>query len=250
MIISTKKLNQLFISALFSGCFLAAYAAQYLQADESQQLNAIVSTKAMTRISIEGGRIINARFLDGELDLQKDEITGQVYIKPIGNKKKINLFVTSDSNRTYLVVLNTSGVQADSIIIQEKTAQINQLKSIEQQQARMPQPISSKQDAYARSIKAFLIAIANNNTTGFGAQITPSYAEVPLWKEVLFIRKNRYSGADLFAESFTLTNITKEPIVLAEQEFYKPRVLAVAIRKLQLAPGEQTEVFIVQSGGN
>ena len=34
-------------------------------------------------------------------------------------------------------------------------------------------------------------------------------------------------------------------MVLAEQEFYKRNVIAVAIRQLELQPGEQTDVFVV-----
>lgn len=231
---------------LFSG---SVYATQYVQADEARQLDAVISPAAMTRISIEGGRIINVRFLDGELDLQKDEIAGQVYVKPTTSQKKVNLFVTGDSNKTYLLGLLTTGKQADSIVIQERTAQDNQQRQIEHMQARIPRSVSNREDSYTRSIKAFLIAIANNNTSGFGVQVTPSYAEVPLWKEVLFIRKNRYSAADLYAESYVLTNVSKQPLVLSEQEFFKPGVLAVAIRKLTLNPGQQTEVYIVTSGG-
>ena len=243
------KMNKVFVVLVSLFLPLTGFAAQYLQADESRPLNATVSSNAMTRISIEGTRIINARYLDGELEVQKDEVTGQVYVKPTTSKKTVNLFVTSDSNKTYLLSLSTTGKQADSIVIQERSAQIDQLRQIEQAQARIPQAVSTKQDSYTRSIKGFLIAIANNNTAGFGVQVTPSYAEVPLWKEVLFIRKNRYAAADLFAESYTITNVTRQQIVLVEQEFYKPKVLAVAIRKLVLNPGEQTDVYVVSSSG-
>ncbi len=240
------KLLTLGLSLMLTG---TAYAEQQLPADESRQLEAVISSTALTRISIEGGRIVNVRFLDGELDLQKDEISGQVYVKPMTKKAKITLFVTGDSNKTYLLGLKPTGKQADSIVIQERSAQTNQLRQVEQMQARIPQSVSTREDSYTRSIKAFLIAIANNNTSGFGVQVTPSYAEVPLWKEVLFIRKNRYSAADLYGESYTLTNVTRQPLVLSEQEFFKARVLAVAIRKLVLNPGEQTEVYVVNSGG-
>ena len=248
-IMNTLK-HPLLAAALLALSINTALATQYLQADESKPLTAVVSSRSMTRVSVEGGRIINARFLDGELDLQKDEISGQVYVKPISKTKKISLFVTSDSSKTYLILLSPTGSDADSIVIQERTAQTNQLQQMQRQQASIPQAVSNKEDSYTRSVKAFMIAMANNNTAGFGVQRSPSHAEVPLWKEVLFIRKNRYSGSDLYGESYTLTNITKEQIVLAEQEFFKAKVLAVAVRKLLLNPGEQTEVFIITSGGS
>ena len=234
---------------LITAFSINVFAAQFLEADENRPLQATISSNAMSRISIEGGTVINVGYLEEELELEWDKVAGQIYVTPVTGKKNINLFVTSSSNKTYLLNLNTTGKMADSIVIREKSAQIEQLQKFQQTQARIPQAVSNKQDNYIRSIKAFLIAIANNNTAGFGVQVTPSYAEVPLWKEVLFIRKNRYAAADLYAESYTITNITKQPIVLAEQEFYKARVLAVAIRKQQLAPGEQTEVFIISSNG-
>lgn len=223
---------------------LMAQASINLPANDATPLSADVSSKEMTRLTIEGGRVVNVRYLDGELDLQKDDDAGQVYIRPISAKKKINIFVTADSGKTYLVVLNPVNRQADSIVIQEKAAAMQQLNQFQQQTARQ-QPYLTQGDTFTRAIKAFLIGLANQKTDALDIESRPSYQEVPLWQEALFVRTRTFSSADLSGEAYQLTNVSRTAMTLQEAEFYKKGVLAVAIRQHTLSPGESTEVFVV-----
>lgn len=223
---------------------LVAQASIYLPANDAAALSADVSSKEMTRLSIEGGRVVNVRYLDGELDLQKDDDAGQVYIRPISAKKKLNIFVTADSGKTYLVVLNPVNRQADSIVIQERAAALAQLNQMQQPTFRQ-QPYLTQGDTFIRAIKAFVIGIANQKTDALDIETRPSYQEVPLWQEALFVRTKTFSSADLSGEAYQLTNVSRTAMTLVEAEFYKKGVLAVAIRQHTLSPGESTEVFVV-----
>lgn len=223
---------------------LMAQANINLPANDSTALSADVSSKEMTRLSIEGGRVVNVRYLDGELDLQKDDDAGQVYIRPINGKKKINIFVTADSGKTYLVVLNPVNRQADSIVIQERAAALAQLNQM-QQQPTSRQPYLTQGDPFTRAIKAFVIGMANQKTDALDIETRPSYQEIPLWQEALFVRTKTFTSADLSGEAYQLTNVSRNAMTLQEAEFYKKGVLAVAIRQHILSPGESTEVFVV-----
>lgn len=241
------QIHQLFrpIVALAIFAVANAQAIVYLPANEAAALGAEVSSKEMSRLSIEGGRVVNVRFLDGELDLQKDDEAGQVYIRPTSPKKKINIFVTGDSGKTYLVVLTPMTKAADSIVIQERAAALQQLNQFQQEPMSRQQPYLTQSDSYVRAIKAFMIGIANQNTSALDIEAKSAYQEVPLWNEVLFVRTKTYSSADLSGEAFQLTNVSRNAMTVQEAEFFKRGVLAVAIRKHNLMPGESTDVFVV-----
>jgi conjugal transfer pilus assembly protein TraK len=60
-----------------------------------------------------------------------------------------------------------------------------------------------------------------------------------------------YEGRELVGEKYLLTNVGNEPMVLAEQEFEREdgHVLAVALERHQLRPGDSTAVYIIRTGG-
>ena len=57
-------------------------------------------------------------------------------------------------------------------------------------------------------------------------------------------------GQGLAGEKYLLTNVSKEPLVLSEEEFDRKRgdVVAVSIETHNLAPGESTNVFVIRDG--
>jgi len=50
----------------------------------------------------------------------------------------------------------------------------------------------------------------------------------------------------MIGERYRLFNVSDKPMRVAEQEFYKKGVLAVAVRDLNLDPGRSTVVFVVK----
>ena len=242
------------IAVLFSalmGSMGSVYAVQNLVADEGKSLSATISSKEMTRISIEGGRILSVRKSAGELEMEKDEESGQVFIKPLV-KKEVNLFVTSESGKTYLLLLTPSAINADSVVIQERTALIKAEANL-LAQAQKNNPIAKKpaylaqdihSDAYVRSIKQLFLVMASG-VEDQSVEVTPAYEEVPLWKEVVFVKEADYSNNSLLGEKYHIVNASAEQMVLEEQEFFRKNVVAVSLRKSVLQMGEGTDVYII-----
>ena len=218
-------------------------AVEYVDAIENIPKSVEISSKELTRISIENGGIINVKYVEGEIDYQTQN-GGQMYLRPLV-KKPINIFITSNNNRSYLLSLKPSSKKgADSIIIREgaklQAEQFeNQKKLLEEE--RVLQRNSSN---YTAAVQEFISSMASNNDIN-DISCSPAGDEVPLWNEALLIRKERCSTSNLQGQIFSVTNVSKSVMVLAEQEFYKRNVIAVAIRQLELQPGEQTDVFVV-----
>jgi len=72
-----------------------------------------------------------------------------------------------------------------------------------------------------------------------------------LWQEADFKLVRQVEGRDLLGEEYVLTNVSGKPMVLAEQEFDREEgdVVAVAIERHNLQPGESTPVYVIRTNG-
>lgn len=221
-------------------------AAQIVAADEKTPQRAKISKKAMTRISIDGANIVNSKFIDGELEIDNDAQRGQIFVRALTNKPA-SLFVTNEYGQTFLLILSPNNTEADSIVINLEAklkADADSLRSTEQNKLM---PVSKNAGTYQRAIKQMMVAMVNGTTDSIGIRVTPVYETIPLWQETLFVRQIHYKAADMVADSYSITNVSHEQIVLREQEFYRDGVYAVLIRKHSLAPGEVTEIYVINS---
>ncbi len=73
---------------------------------------------------------------------------------------------------------------------------------------------------------------------------------VPLWKETTLRLDREYRGGTLSGAIYTLTNVSDAELVMEEQEFYRPGVLAVAIERTVLAPGTSSRIYVISEEGS
>lgn len=238
-----KIKSSLLIIAIFAVMSQITNAAEFVDANENIPKSVTISSKELTRISIEGGSISNVKYMDSELDIQSENSNGQLYLRPIVSKP-ISLFITSERGRNYLLTLKPSKTKpADSIIIREGST-LDEIAERRNAQLKMEQERISRNDAvYSSAVQQFVQSMTASQSDNISC--TPAGEEVPLWNEAMMIRKERCSTENLQGQVFTLTNVSNQQMVLAEQEFYKRNVIAVAIRQMVLMPGEQTDIYIV-----
>ena len=74
---------------------------------------------------------------------------------------------------------------------------------------------------------------------------------VQLWAEARFTLTRLFEGRGLVGERYLLTNVSEQPMVLAEAEFDRAdgQVLAVAIETHNLRPADSTSVYVIRLGG-
>lgn len=222
---------------------LGAYAEQVLNADERTPQKAQISRHSLSRVSIDGGRIANVKWIDEELEIEKDAEAGQIYVRALTGKPA-SLFVTSDEGKTYLLVLAPTAKQSDSIVINYRSQQ----ESLTRQASGTSrvQALSTNSGSYVRAIKQLMVGMINGHAGSLGTQMSNQYETIPLWNEVLFVKKSQYLAADMVGESYTLTNVSSSVLTIREQEFFKKGVLAVTVIKQSLQPGESTDVYVAK----
>jgi conjugal transfer pilus assembly protein TraK len=209
---------------------LPAHALQVVEGVEGRTHFVNVSSRDANRIAIEGGRILRLYGGEGQLAAQPDEHLGQVLLRPAGDDP-VSLFVVSESGRTYTLVLRPQDIPAENIVIREARA--------------LPPARLEKADAFHRAIKGMLRALAGKDAES-GLEVRKTWDEVRLWAGTRLVLTETHSGAALAGEKYRLFNLSGQPLRVAEPEFYKTGVLAVAVAAHEIPPGGSTEVYVVK----
>jgi conjugal transfer pilus assembly protein TraK len=245
----------------------AALALQRVEARDGVSVEAAIALKEPTRIKIDGGAISDvfgniystncgtasgvamlpngqaapAVNPTGEIVLECDKDRGEIYVKPVAaGAKPINLFVSS-SKATYTLVLKRVDMPADTIVIVDR--------SLRQPLAANAGPVAGHAANHERSLKALLFAMAGEEAPS-ELRVEEVSRPVQLWAEARFTLTRTYEGRGFTGEKYLLTNVSKEPMVLSEEEFDRDDgdVVAVSIEIHNLAPGESTNVFVIRDG--
>jgi conjugal transfer pilus assembly protein TraK len=213
----------------------SAFAVQNIDGADIDRKEAVISLREPTRLAIEHGRIREVISVRGEIDKLTDEVAGQVFLTlPTDTAKPINIFVTDENNVTYSLMLVPQDVPAETIILRTSV--------------RMRETGgSNKAPSYQRAVKNLILTMADSDNKQGGQQIN---TVIPLWENVRLVLDRRYNQSGLIGERYLLVNLSNEEIVIAEQEFYRRGVLAVAVEYHNLAPAQSTTIFVVRQRGD
>ncbi len=249
-----------------------AYALQIVEARDGVAAEATLSMKEPTRIRIEGSPITDvfgnihsysnncqaptavpanatqspmASNPAGEIVVECDREKGEIYIRPVGTGgKPINLFISSATS-TYTLLLRRADVPADTIVVRDKTPR----QALSDSAAPTRSNASGRSPNHIRALKALLVAMATDRVpTDF--RVEEVNRPVQLWEEAKFNLMRAYEGRGLIGEKYLLTNVSDQPMVLAEQEFDREdgHITAVAIENHNLRAGESTSVYVIRLG--
>lgn len=202
---------------------------------DGDTLHAKISMYDKTRVSIANGFLKNIIATDGDLVIEPDKDTGQVFIQPRrGETRTISTFMIDGKGTTFTVLLTPVDMPSDAILI----------KNLDAVSASAIQ--HAKSSDYERGLKNFALTMMRKSTDVAGIDIEPVMQFVPLWNEVLFVKKMTYRSPSYLGERYSLTNKTSSEMVLTEQEFFRDDVLGVVVEKHTLAPGESTDVLTIR----
>ena len=214
-----------------------AAALQVIDAVEGQTVLAKISARELTRIAVDRARVRAVTGLEGQLLVEKDDHTGAIFVRPVDPARPVNLFISTDAGRTYALVLQPVDMPADTIVLRDRSTRPAEHASA-----------LERSGSHEKLIKSMILALANGDLAT-ELELREAGREIALWREARFFHERSYVGRTVIGDRYRLTNISAAPMRLAEAELYKPGVLAVAIERLTLAPGETTNVFIVRERG-
>lgn len=211
-----------------------AKAVQIVEGGDGSTVYAKLSKKEMTRLAVDHGRVASLRVREGELGIDADEETGQVFLTvPDGASKPINGFLTTDAGNTYTLVLQIIDAPADSIIVKQPRQRSALARN------------DFKSGTYDKAIKR-LISVMAGDELPEDIEVTQVGRKLDLWQEASMLLETRYSSGDMVGERYVVANVSQAPMVLDEREFYRQGVHVIALDQLNLAPEASTRLYIIR----
>lgn len=235
----TAVKSLLLSAAAMAALSTPAHALQVLDGQEGRKHVVRIPSRELTRIGIENGRLQSFRYKVDELEVQQDKEAGAVFIQPRVSDKQISVFVISASGATHELILQpVDTLPLESIVIRDP---IGKRIASPRTERNIVEKASSLDQAVTRLVRVMA-----------GAEVDPGEfrterlnVPVALWSESQFVLRERTAARGLLGETFVLTNISTRVLRLAEQEFFKSGVIAVAVEQHILRPGETTSVYVV-----
>lgn len=238
--IPSRTKSSLIASMILALCAMASqntYAIQIKDVGDGATVYARISAKELTRLAVTPGRVASLRVKQGELLIDPDEDTGQVFLSvPVGSKKPINGFLTTDNGNTYTLILEITDAPADSIIINQPNAR----SSLESNRRS-----EGKTTPYEKQAKR-LVTLMVNDEHPADSTIRKVGQKMDLWREASMTLDTLYFIGNLVGERYLVTNTSPNDMVLDEREFYRKGVSVIALDQHTLAPGTATQLYVVR----
>jgi type-F conjugative transfer system secretin TraK len=214
-----------------------SYAKEIYEANNGDTISATISSTNLTRIEIEGQKIIKD-FSSADVSKKITKPLGQVYLIP-NTKTTFNLYIVSDSGNTYNLRLTPSkNALGDSIVIKPAASGLNKHADIK---------FSSQ--SYIRNINYLMETMYLNKSDG-GYNLTTVNQAIITYSGLDSVLLASYTNDSMTGQVLLLKNTSKSKILLTEAQFYSDHTLAVAIEDPELGVNQFTRVFIVKEANN
>ncbi|HHC71855.1 MAG TPA: hypothetical protein ENK54_03080 [Thiotrichales bacterium] len=218
-----------------------ATASQRIRLDGEGTPTARIAAGEPSILSVEGGRITKVWVSAAKATVKADEDSGQVILQPVGLGKTqpFSVIVKDDHGRVHTVVLRPARIPGETIVLVPRRQR--------DMRARRRAIDWEASQPYERTLVELIRRMALGRLPE-GYEAVPMRRAVPLWEESEMHLVTRYLGGYLSGEVYRLRNVSEAEMRLAEREFYREGVLAVAITRPVLQPGEETEIYLVVEG--
>ena len=219
----------------------AVHAAIVRPIDEMKVIEVPLSQQGLTRIKVQGDRILHVFGNAGEYVLETDEDQGQVFIRPTpvegASVKAINLTLTTEGGYTQDLYLIPKDQAPEALILKIDTEIAQEIEK----EKRASAPL------FREDIEALIQACREGH-------IPLGYKEMPISLATLhepYSLVRELQGERLRGLTFRIQNETQTPQILSEPDLAKAlpfklnRIIALLISKKTLTPGEGTDVYVV-----
>lgn len=232
----SKKLVNILFPVLLTLLPVTVSAAQNKTAEDGDEITADISRSDINRIKLIGDRIRSVKANNGELELSQDDKLGEIYVRPtnLAEKKPINLFVMTEQNFTYKLLLFPKSIPSEQILIHNELVVNNTDLDVSK----------NTRSGYQQQIIALMKAMHHHKKIN-GYEIKVAKKKIDLGNNLEIKRISTYRNANFFGEIYLVKNDGDQIVNLEENVFYRNGVRAVKIENPNLLPGDVTEILIV-----
>lgn len=229
------KNKRKFLIVLLTALASSSFAKDVFEANNGDTIAATISSSNLTRIEIEGEKIIKD-YSSADISKKITKPLGQVYLIP-NSMQTFNIYVVSENGNTYNLKLTPSKkAHGDSILI----------KPIRTHTAKNT-TIPFANQSYVRNLNYLMeVMYLNRDDTRFMSSTLNQ--PVVTYNGLDSVLLKTYSDGAISGQVLLLKNVSKNKIQLSEAQFFSDHTLAIGIENPELAVNDFTRVFIIKEG--
>lgn len=222
---------------LLSTLAISAQAISIFEANNGDTISANISEKDLTRIEIEGQKIIKD-YSSADVSKKITKPLGQIYLVP-NSSATFSLFIVSDTGNTYNLKLTPSKrAHGDSILIKPKFSAGARTK--------VANSLQFTSNSYIRNINYLMEVMYLDKDDDDQYSATGIVKPIATYKGLDSVMLKSYTNDSLLGYVILVKNTSKTKILLTEAQFYSLHTLAVAIDNPELAVNGFSRIFIIQ----
>ncbi len=230
-------MRKLLLTLLSTVAISSAQAISIFEANNGDTISANISEKDLTRIEIEGQKIIKD-YSSADVSKKITKPLGQIYLVP-NSPATFSLFIVSDTGNTYNLKLTPSKhAHGDSILIKPKITAGAKTK--------VTSNLQFTSNSYIRNINYLMEIMYLDKDDDGQYSATGIVKPIATYKGLDSVMLKSYTNDSLTGYVILVKNTSKAKILLSEAQFYSPHTLAVAIDNSELAVNGFSRIFIIQ----
>lgn len=257
------------LMALISIVSLPLFASIQLTSDPNKRISVQISSDSMNRIAFAHDRISQVFGDEEAYTLQTDETRGQIFLKPseANAEKPISITLTTENNVVQDVELIPQKIATRTIILKNDVRGHTPTSHGKPHSHGLTAPSGylgahSFNPHYSPEFSTFNHTRGENDHVSrlvrvlkyVTSQDIPSTVKEGEKPAELTISSLTAEGVGVMiyhgfhVSLYTLSNLTEQRYEVIENTFKGRDVVAVALEKKQLSPGESTRLFVVRNG--
>jgi conjugal transfer pilus assembly protein TraK len=210
-----------------------ALSSQIKIAEDGADISAEISKYDINRINLISDRVKSVKSNANELEVSYETKSGDIYVRPLMPEKPVNLFIITEQNFTYKLLLLPKSVPSEQIFIKNDSVITTSDKDL----------AKITKSPYEQQIITLIKAMRERKKLeNYQIKTDKKYIDLG---DIEMRRNTIYKGQNWLGEIFTLKNSTNRLLNLKEQIFFKGGVRAIKIENPELLEGQETEIYII-----
>jgi len=210
-----------------------SFAKEIYTANNGDTISATISSTNLTRIEIEGQKIIKD-YSAATVSKKITEPLGQVYLVP-NQETPFNLYIVSDSGNTYNLHLTPQKkVAGDSIVI-KPAGNTHKAKAL-----------AFNSESYIRKLNYLLKMMYLNQEAGGDYSVHSENQQFASYDGLESILYKTYQNEEFIGQVLLIKNVSREELRLTEGQFYSEGSLAIALEHPELKVNGFSRIFIIK----
>ena len=220
---------------------------------DNEEVEVVISKYNINRLKIFNDRIKDIRVNSNELIIETDKISGEIYLKPVYGKDKIDIFLKTENGFTYKLILKVKDISSQQIFINRQDFTLQNYATADILRREKLKLINENlyfnfEDDYKLSAINLIRAMSSNVILKEFNIVDRDYNRLLKYDnfkvEWLYSYiKNDQSG--ISGEIAKITNTSSKKISLKEEMFFRKGIRAVRLEKFELEPKEECLLFFV-----